>query len=437
MLKKIFILFLSFCSFSNFAKNIATTFIAEVTPKGAKITAIALQYENNVLANSDLRNLYEVTTSFNKNTPELRTITKAYVNNEANISNTPKSGNFIIIEMDERDKNSDFYSLKIENNHKIMFKAKNENGEIIPIEKIQANKVPQFYKDELQYKITQKGLISLSNGDILTPEDIAISVNRENTNITYIDKFSFHEISLSESENKLRYRLYTPKLTNNRKYPLTLFLHGSGQVGKDNLAHLLSSKGAISTLQYEEGFVVAPQYEHIFDPFDNQGIHWQTNNRHQLIFKILDNLISQYPNIDKNRIYIVGLSRGAEGGLYLLQKRPKFFAGALLMSGREANSVEWIDGNATKEKLSMLKNKPIWFFHSVEDKVSPVKGSRINYHILKEQLKSEQVRYTELNIQNEGGYGIINNNPHNTWDLVFNSPEIINWLLHKNLSSSN
>ncbi|MCT8623656.1 phospholipase, partial [Glaesserella parasuis] len=220
-------------------------------------------------------------------------------------------------------------------------------------------------------------------------------------------------------------------------YPLIIFLHGSGQVGKDNIAHLLSSKGAIATLQYEDGFVLAPQYDSVFDSFDNYsmgskgGIHWQTDNRHNLLLKMIDKTLDSYPMIDPNRIYITGLSRGAEGGLYLLLKRPDFFAGALLMGGREAYTIEWIDGNATKENLSPIKNIPIWFFHSKEDKVSPVKGSRINYQILAKELNAPYVKYTEFSTEKEGDNGIINNNPHNTWDAVFNSPEVLNWLLQQ------
>lgn len=104
------------------------------------------------------------------------------------------------------------------------------------------------------------------------------------------------------------------------------------------------------------------------------------------------------------------------------------------MSGREANTLEWIEGNASVQHLSALKNTPIWFFHSIEDKVSPVAGSRINYAILKDEVKSDKVKYTEFTMQQAGDNGIVNNNPHNTWDAVFNSPEAVMWLLNQRLT---
>lgn len=88
------------------------------------------------------------------------------------------------------------------------------------------------------------------------------------------------------------------------------------------------------------------------------------------------------------------------------------------------------------ESLSNLKNQPIWFFHSLEDKISPVKGSQINYTLLKEGIGSKKVKYTELSMTKAGDHGIINNNPHNTWDMVFNRPEIMYWLLAQTLSAA-
>lgn len=149
---------------------------------------------------------------------------------------------------------------------------------------------------------------------------------------------------------------------------------------------------------------------------------------------MIDETIQQNPDIDKNRIYLIGLSRGAEGAMYLLLDRPNFFAAALLMSGREAGTVEYIDGKATASLLSPIKDIPIWFFHSKEDKVSPVEGSRKNFMILKYKLHNKNVRYTEFTFLNSGDNGFINNNAHNTWDAVFNSPVVYDWLLQQKRS---
>lgn len=417
-------------------QSINATLLAEVTEKGAKVTGIALEYEDNVFSGTDLRQIYQIQTTLEQADPQARTLLRAYVNDKPTTAHQAKPGRFVILELDERDKNADFYSLRVENNQPMTFKAKDKAGQLVEIEKVQANRVPEFYEDKLVYRIKQTGLLKLTNGKTLQASEITQHAMKPYIKTRYIDDFSAHRVTLNTTDEGLLYRFYKPKVEKGKTYPLVLFLHGSGQVGQDNLAHLLSSKGAIATLPYEESFVLAPQYATVFDPADKQGIHWQTHHRHQLVFKMLDEAIANHPAIDKQRIYIIGLSRGAEGGLYLLQKRPHFFAGALLMSGREANTLEWIDGQGTAESLAMLKNAPMWFFHSIEDKVSPVGGSRINYRLLKDDVKSMKVKYTEFSVQQAGDNGIVNSNPHNTWDAVFNSPEAIMWLLDQRLPNS-
>lgn len=417
-MKKCGLLFCSFLCLLNIANAndqpqapnspIKMTLIGEITEQGQKISGIALEYEDNILSGSNLRQLYQVQTQLDQQAPISRTVLKAYVNNQAQKSHQANAGKFVIIELDTQDK----------------------NGEIVLVEKIQRAKVPEYYNDRLIYQVEQTGLLKLTNGKTLDKTSIKQSSTQTTIHTPYLDEFVAKTVKGNPAENQLAYRFYRPQLNANQTYPLTLFLHGSGQVGKDNLAHLLSSKGAIATLAYEAGFVLAPQYQTVFDPFAPQdGIHWQTNNRLDLVLKMIDHTVKNEPQIDPSRIYLIGLSRGAEGALKLLQKRPHFFAGALLMSGREANTLEWIDGNASETNLSMLKNENIWFFHSKEDKVSPVNGSRINYHILHDKLNATNVKYTEFTMQQAGDNGIVNANPHNTWDAVFNSPEIIHWLL--------
>jgi predicted peptidase len=63
--------------------------------------------------------------------------------------------------------------------------------------------------------------------------------------------------------NSLPYRLLKPAdYDPAKKYPLVVFLHGSGERGTDNNSHILSSKGAyefINTAQDYAYFMLAPQ----------------------------------------------------------------------------------------------------------------------------------------------------------------------------------
>ncbi|MGQ9445659.1 phospholipase [[Pasteurella] aerogenes] len=414
---------------------IKATLLAEITEKGQKINAVALEYEDNILSGMNLDAVYQIETSLDNQSLRARNILRAYVNDKPETTFQPKPGKFVIIELNKNDHNAIPYDLRKENTKPLLFRSKDENGRLIDIEKLQVTSVPDFYNDRLVYYIKQNGLLKLTNGKTLEQSQVMLTAEIGKIKTPYLDRFMAKSVMLQEPKNKLNYQLYSPIAQEGKKYPLTVFLHGSGQVGSDNLAHLLSSKGAVATLLYEDGFVLAPQYDSIFDPFDDikkgsrGGIHWQTDNRINLVLKMIDETIAENPMIDSKRIYVTGLSRGAEGGLNLLLKRPNFFAGALLMSGREAYTLEWVDGNANKDNLAVLKDMSIWFFHSKEDKVSPVRGSRINYQILHQELKAPNVKYTEFTTLQAGDNGIVNNNPHNTWDAVFNSPEVIQWLL--------
>lgn len=335
-------------------KSANITLLAEITAQGQKINGVALEYPDNVLSGSDLRQLYQVKTALDSAEKENRSVLKAYVNNEPKVTALPQAGKFVIIELDTADKNAATYSVKDANKAPMKFKSKDENGNIVETEKVQAVKIPEFFANRLIYSVEQKGLLKLTSGTTLGKTEWTQTAEPDKIKTPYLDDFVAKQVSLDQSGNKLNYRLYSPLQKNGEKYPLVIFLHGSGQVGSDNLAHLLSSKGAIATLPYAPSFVLAPQYDQVFDPFDNAakgqkgGIHWQTENRINLVLKMIDETLKANPQIDTTRIYINGLSRGAEGGLNLLLARPNFFAGALLMSGREAYTNEWVDGNATK-----------------------------------------------------------------------------------------
>lgn len=418
--------------------SIHATLLTDITATGQKISAVALEYEDNIFSGDALQTLYQIEVFLDGKSQGKRQILRAYSTNSIAPSPTPKIGKYLILELNPQDKNADLYSLKRENDTPMLFRAKNENNVLITQKIVQSNRVPEYYAERLQYQIEQTGLIKLSNGKTIEPNTIYVRSEPQYLNNNLLDRFQTDQVQLDNPENTLHYRLYKPQLnTPQATYPLTIFLHGSGQLGKDNLAQLLSSKGAISTLKYEEGFILAPQYRTVFDPFDDVhqgqqgGIHWQTENRRKLLLTMIDKTLQENPAINRHRIYLIGLSRGAEGGLYLLLDRPHFFAGALLMSGREAYSIEWLDGNANKDNLAALSDTPIWFFHSKEDKISPVNGSRINYQILHQQLKNPYVKYTEFSFNQSGDNGILNNNPHNTWDAVFNSPEANLWLLQQ------
>lgn len=420
--------------YANTPVSVQATLLATLGADGQKISAIALEYESPLLVGEALSEQFQIETLLDNQPTGQRRIIRVYTNAEAAIATKASAGRFLILELDRQDKNADLYEIVVKNTEPRSFRARDTQGRETVIEKVQSNKVPVYYGNRLRYRIHQQGIIQLVSGKTVMPMEI--TTISPDIYMPDIEGFMPDSVQGEEEGNTLLYQRYIPKIADDKRYPLTIFLHGSGQLGTDNLAPLLSSQGAIATLHYEEGAVLVPQYPSVFDTFDqvNQGkkggIHWQTENRLNLVLHMIDDTLSANPQIDSDRIYLIGLSRGAEGALKLLQMRPDFFAAALLMSGREANTIEWLDGQANEQSLAPIVHVPMWFFHSVQDKIAPVEGSRVNVALLRD-LGAKYTKYTEFSFEKSGDNGIRSKNPHNTWEAVLASPEVMQWLLQQ------
>ena len=75
-----------------------------------------------------------------------------------------------------------------------------------------------------------------------------------------------------------------------------------------------------------------------------------------LLMAAIDATVAKNPEIDRNRIYLVGSSMGGFGTWELLMRRPTFFAAGIILCG---------SGDETKAAL--IKDIPIWNFHGALD----------------------------------------------------------------------
>jgi len=157
---------------------------------------------------------------------------------------------------------------------------------------------------------------------------------------------SVFTISRSQQQEKsmisyTNYLLYVPdKKPDNGLYPLLLFLHGNEERGDD--LNLLKRKGPPSFLDNKTDFpfvVVSPQCQ--------ADRNWDTQN----LLDLLDYVETTLP-VDKNRIYVTGLSMGGFGTWNLAQAAPERFAAIAPICGR---------GNS--ERLCIMRDVPVWAFH--------------------------------------------------------------------------
>jgi len=179
-------------------------------------------------------------------------------------------------------------------------------------------------------------------------------------------RFSFNKYI--EKGDTLNYRLLFPDADTFRRYPLLIFLHGSGERGNDNEAQLKWSVMNFATdqnMMLHPALVIAPQCP--------QNLGWSNFSRTdmklqptatkpmELLIGLIHQLIKTMP-VDTNRIYITGLSMGGYGTYDAIERYPHLFAAAVPVCG--AGDIS---------RASSIAHLPIWIFHGAEDPaVNPV-----------------------------------------------------------------
>ena len=227
----------------------------------------------------------------------------------------------------------------------------------------------------------------------------------------------FLDRSVGIGNQSYPYQVYIPSDYSTRTdWPVILFLHGAGEGGRDGL--LQTSVGLPTAIRQNSkrfpAIVVIPQM-----PLDSQWVGAPA----EAAFAALTQAMSEF-KIDRQRVYLTGLSRGGHGTWYLAYRHPEIFAAIAPVCGwvterpDSRGSVMVIppeDGPAFPALARRLGKLPIWIFHGEMDTSVPVSYSREPAAALK--AASADVRYTEFL-----GMG------HNVWDATYASDEFLKWL---------
>ena len=180
------------------------------------------------------------------------------------------------------------------------------------------------------------------------------------------DHFSF-EHYISKQGDSLPYRLLIPDYAQGHKYPLVIFLHGSGQRGNDNEAQLtwgVLNFASDYNLKMHPAIVIAPQCPEklSWDNFSEKDMTLQKQPSKTL--ELVMELIAQAKKtlaVDTNRIYITGLSMGGFGTFDAISRYPNVFAAAVPVCGA-----------GDPKQAAKFAHIPLWIFHgALDDAVSP------------------------------------------------------------------
>jgi len=199
---------------------------------------------------------------------------------------------------------------------------------------------------------------------------------------------------------RLNYLLYLPPKygDSKEKWPLMLFLHGAGEKGPD--LNKVTVHGP-PKLVAKEGktfpfVIVSPQCP------EERG--WTDELQLEALDGLLNDVVSRY-RVDKDRIYVTGLSMGGFATWALAFRYPDRFAALAPICGR---------GNPAK--VDRIKHVPVWVFHGAKDGLVPLRDSQVMVDALK-QLGGN-VKFT-----------VYPEADHDSWTETYNNPAFYEWLL--------
>lgn len=235
----------------------------------------------------------------------------------------------------------------------------------------------------------------------------------------------FVERSVTVQGTTYRYQVFVPDgWTAKRRWPVVLFLHGSGEAGSDNTKQM--TQGLPPWLR-EHGasfpaVVVIPQApEHTY---------WN-GPIEQMALQAMQNSIGEFHG-DRHRLYLTGLSMGGFGAWQIAIDHPGVFAAAAIICGAinpiadepalhvlglpaGVDSYAWV--------ATHIGGLPVWIFHGSVDTVVPLTDDHHLYPAL--QAAHDEVRYTEFAGVN-----------HGSWVPAYALPELWPWMFSHRLAKA-
>jgi predicted peptidase len=197
-----------------------------------------------------------------------------------------------------------------------------------------------------------------------------------------LDRNAWTTGAFEAATGALPYRLLPPsQMQTGQRYPLVVFLHGSGAVGTDNRTQLgllpLSWQAPAIRARYP-AYILAPQ-------FPERSANYQPSATDHLLAAspgpniptltaLVAQLRRQYP-IDAERIYITGFSMGASAATQALLQSPGMFAAAVAYSGVPPE----------RSKAAALAATPLLIVHGNADQDNPIAPDRAMVAALQRQ----------------------------------------------------
>jgi poly(3-hydroxybutyrate) depolymerase len=216
-----------------------------------------------------------------------------------------------------------------------------------------------------------------------------------------------------------RYQVYLPESWNEHvKWPIILFLHGSGERGAEGMDETQIGLPAAIRVHPERwpAIVVMPQV-----PFNHH--HWTDPDMMEMAMGALGQEQREFHG-DPERTYLTGMSLGGYGVWEIARTYPHTFAAIVPVCGGVFWSYQPQRWQQQTELPPEYAHAPAWLFHGADDNVVAPKQSVLMYDAMK--AAGANVRLWE--------YEKVR---HNVWDRAYAEPELPRWLFAHHLSQGN
>jgi len=210
----------------------------------------------------------------------------------------------------------------------------------------------------------------------------------------------FHLRTLKDSAGGRKYTVYIPKGYDGQKaFPVVLFLHGSGERGRDGV---VPSQVGLGPAVYNnpDGFPAVAV-------FPQATTTWRAGSDDaKAALAALDDVLGSLKT-DRSKVVITGLSMGGAGSWGIAAAHPDKFAAVVPVCGR---------GRTVKAKA--LAKLPVWAFCGDADQDRTVLNTRAMVEAVRAAGGSAKLtEYRDVG--------------HNSWDRAYSDPALIGWMLER------
>ncbi|MGN0019346.1 MAG: prolyl oligopeptidase family serine peptidase [Sphingobacterium hotanense] len=211
---------------------------------------------------------------------------------------------------------------------------------------------------------------------------------------------SFGQLKAYNEKSGYSYWVRMPKeVAKKEKVPVIIFLHGRSLSGHDlSRVKRYGVLRAIERGKDLDAIVVAPQTANGWDP--------------DKVMEVLDKVEKDYP-VDKERIYVCGMSMGGYGTMDVAGKYPDRIAAAVA-----------ICGGGTLSYACNLTQVPLWIQHGSADRAVPASESKKIYNAIKKCDKNADATLT-----------IIPGGTHGSVERLFHGEKIYDFMFRHSKGS--